>query len=90
MDTPYEALETALQQAEKLRKNIKKKQSERVRSAEERQLIRSTALAWFNNQSPIVFSAVAEDSLSDANDLFRELIGYADGETARSKYDILL
>lgn len=90
MDAAYDALDTACQQVDKLRKNLKKQKSVRVRVGEERQLARSTALAWFNNQSSDVLCAVAEDALSDVNDMFRELMDYADGETARSKYDTLL
>jgi len=42
-------IESAIAEADSLRKVLKRRSSERVNSADEKQIARATALAWFNN-----------------------------------------
>jgi hypothetical protein len=85
-----EALDTACEQIPRLRRALKKSTTRQVGSNEERQLVKSTALAWFNNLHAAVSLSVAQDGLAEINNYYRDLIGFADRLTSRDKYDVLL
>lgn len=90
MSKAQRAMDEAIQQIHKLRRTLKKSKTRQVGSIEERQLVKATASAWFNNLLINVSTGVAADGVSDINAYYRELLSCADSHALRSKYDLLL
>lgn len=84
------SMDAALSQVQRLRKTLKKSSVRQVSSLEERQLVTSTALSWFNNLLLDVSRSVASDGVADINAYYRELLNCADGRALRTKYDTIL
>jgi hypothetical protein len=57
-----------------------------VKSDEERQIIKATAHAWFNNHRPIIVCLLGDDQIRDVDGLYRDLISAAGRAAVRSKY----
>lgn len=84
------ALNAACEQVPRVRKTLKKGKSRQVWSQDECGLAMATALAWFNDQLPVIVRSVGDIECNEVNGYFRELMAYADKGTSRSKYDTLL
>jgi hypothetical protein len=87
---PQEALATAIEQSQRVRRALKRGQTRQVSSQEERELAASFAHSWFNSLVPIINSVVVAGDVAEINSQFRALLEYADRSTTRSKYDGLL
>jgi hypothetical protein len=87
VDTVHAVLDEAVQEADRLRRNLKKKSSKQVTAAAETALIKATALAWFNKHRAIVLSRVSDDDLAVADTGYKGLLQGADRATARVTYD---
>lgn len=61
-----------------------------MRSREERDLAKSTVLAWFNSHLSSVREATGVEVCNAINDLYRQLIEFTDKAILRSKYDACL
>jgi len=79
-------IESAIAEADSLRKFLKGHGSNQVTSEDERQIIKATALAWFNNHRAVVESFLGDDQLKAVDDLYRFLLSSAARATLRSKY----
>lgn len=84
------AMDEAIDQIQRLRRTLKKAKTRQVGSAEERRVVKSTALAWFNNLLAPVAKAVAPDGVAEINEYYRELLSCADRRALRSRYDAIL
>lgn len=84
------SIEVALKEASKLQQLLKSHAVEQVRSAENRQFIKATAHAWFNNHRKALIAHVGEDRLRETDALYRTLLTYGDRTTLRSRYLKLL
>jgi hypothetical protein len=81
-----QSIDAAIAETENLRKNIKAQKSAQVQSEDEKQVIRATAHAWFNNHRSRVEVILGEDNLKSLDSLYRRLIAAAARGTLRSKY----
>lgn len=90
MSNAHDEVDSAFRETETLRKNLKKSTSKQVRSREERDLAKSTALSWFNSHLQTVRDAIGDEATKGANTLYHELIRYTDCAISRTKYDSLL
>jgi hypothetical protein len=79
-------IETAVAEATTLQSVLGRRDSIQVQSEEEKQLIKATAHAWFNNHRPIIVTLVGDDHIKDIDGLYRDLISSAGRGTVRSKY----
>lgn len=86
MTQAQQSIDTAVAEVENLRKNIKEQKSAQVQSEDEKQVIRATAHAWFNNHRSKVEAILGEDNLRKLDGLYRGLIVAAARGTMRTKY----
>jgi hypothetical protein len=79
-------IESAIAEADSLRKVLKRRSSERVNSADEKQIARATALAWFNNNRADLAELLGADQIKPIDDHYRELLKAVGHSTLRTKY----
>lgn len=90
MSTPGESVDRALRDVESLRKSLRRRTDAQVRSAEERGLVKATALAWFNAYRQSLRDFV-EPTMFDAIDkLYTQILEGSENETRRARYQSLL
>ena len=86
----HQEIDGAIRESERLRKHLKKKSGKQVHSRDEQDVIKATALSWFNNHLPVVQDAVGEAAVKETNAAYHELIALTDHATSRNRYDSLL
>ena len=87
VETVHAALDEAIQEASRLRRNLKKKTSKQVTAVAETALIKATALAWFNKHRAVIVTRVSDDDVGAADAAYKRLLQGADRATSRSTYD---
>ena len=87
MNDAHEAVDSAINELDRLRRTLKKKTSRQVTSNDEKDVIKATSLAWFNNHLPLVVMALGDDFVIEVNEKYKNLLEYSDRSTARTKYD---
>ena len=90
MITPQQAVDSALQEAKKLRNNLKKKKTIQITSGEETQLIQATVHAWLKNHREILLKVIETSKLKELDDIYAELLMSSKRASSRSRYDSLL
>jgi len=80
------SIDAAIAEVENLRKVLKQQTSAQVQSEEEKQIIKATALSWFNKHRVIIEPFVGGDNLKPLDDLYRVLLDAATRGTVRTKY----
>ncbi|MDH5573269.1 MAG: hypothetical protein OEY89_16020 [Gammaproteobacteria bacterium] len=90
MNEAHTSVDSAIKESETLRRLLKRKTTRQVTSSEERDLIKATSLAWFNNHYLTVDSLLGAYELIEINELYKELLSCSDRSTSRTKYDELL
>lgn len=86
MTSGQQSIEEAVTGAQSLHKVLKDHKGVQVTSEDEKQIVKATALAWFNNHRTIVVSFLGEDQIKPIDDLYRLLLAGAARATLRSKY----
>ena len=86
MTDAQQAVDSAIGEAERLRKVLGRVKSAQVRSAEYNQLIKATALSWFNSHRSTVHPAVGDDAIKPIDELYRAVLGATTRATTREKY----
>jgi len=87
LDEAFRAIDNAIQEVTKLRKNLKKKKGLQVRSVEECSLIKSTIYSWLKNHQQKVSSLLSQNGLDRINQLCDQIIQVCDRATSRRTYD---
>ena len=90
MNDAYDAIDSAVKESERLGTVIKKSKSKQVRSRDEKDLIKATSLAWFNNHLRIIQVSIEPYLCEEINHLYNSLLGFTDKATNRLKYILLL
>lgn len=80
------SIESAIAEADSLQKVLKRQSSNQLRSAEDRQIVKATALAWFNSHRTVVAELLGNDQIKPVDDIYRGLLTSAARLTLRSKY----
>lgn len=80
------AVAKSIEELDHLRKVLRRKTVQRVRSADELALIRTTAYTWFNDHRSALAERIDAESLKPADDYYRGLLFSADRSTTRSSY----
>jgi len=83
MTPAQQAIDSALQEVDKLRKLIAKGKSKQISSDDDRGVIKATALAWFNNHRKSVIPSLSDDVLSNVDDDYKSLIASSERATTR-------
>jgi hypothetical protein len=81
-----QSIDAAIAEVESLQKNIKGPKSAQVQSEDEKQLIKATAHAWFNNHRGKIEAVLGDDNLKSLDNLYRGLIAATAKGTVRTKY----
>jgi hypothetical protein len=76
----------AIAEAESLIKTLKRLTTNQVRADDEKQLVRATALTWFNNRRPVLVVLLGDDQIKTVDDFYRGLIAAAGRATTRNRY----
>ena len=86
MTDGQQSIDAAIAEVERLRKVLKQQTSNQVRSEDEKQIIKATALAWFNNHRGRIEAFLGVDALKRIEDEYRDLLAASARSTLRSKY----
>lgn len=84
------SIDAAVAEATSLQKVLGRQTANQVKSDEEKQIIKATALAWFNNHRQVVLAVLGDDHIKDIDGTYRDLISAAGRATVRSKYLVAL
>ncbi len=79
-------IESAVAEATNLQKVLARQNGRQVRSDEEKQIIKATAHAWFNNHRSIMVALLGDEQLKDIDGIYRDLISAAGRATVRIRY----
>jgi len=90
MANAHDAVDSALAEIDRLRKVLKHRQTLQVWSAEEKSLVKATALSWFNNHRKEAQASVDSELLNISDEYYKALLNAADRASSRTKYDSLL
>jgi hypothetical protein len=86
MQDTSDALDMAIESVTRLRKTVRKATNRQVRGADERMLVKATAMAWFRTHKRSA-EGLAHEALFVAVDRgFAVLLEYSDQNTTRQKY----
>jgi hypothetical protein len=89
MNTADETIDAALKETQRLRTRTRNKQSLQVRGAE-REIIKATALAWFNNHRKLLIAVFTTADLSEIDKLYQRIFDASHKIVLRSIYlDVL-
>jgi hypothetical protein len=81
-----QTIEAAIEESERLQRILKKQSSNQVTAENEKQIVKATALAWFNKHRNTIAPLLGDDFLQPGDDLYRLLLAYAARATRRRKY----
>ncbi len=84
------ALETSLNEIDRLRGSLKRASSNQVYSPEERAFVKATAFSWFKKHRAFIVAPLGSNKLADVDNSYNLLLTYGDKQTTRVKYDKLL
>jgi hypothetical protein len=85
MNYADEAIYKAIREAQLLRERTKKKKTIQVRGPE-RDIIRATALAWFNNHRRQLLTVFSDGELSGVDELYKQVVTASHRNILRSNY----
>ncbi len=85
MNYADEAIHSAINEARTLRDRIKKKDSVQVKGPE-KDIIRATALAWFNNHRKVLVTLLPAADLAEIDGVYQVVLLAAHKDSVRSKY----
>lgn len=83
------SIDEAIAQIDRLRRLIKKGSGAQVRGAEERSVVKATALTWFNNYKATLRSVEMAYEFERLEEAYQALLAHSDRQTTRSVYDQL-
>jgi hypothetical protein len=79
-------IESAINEADNLWKVLKRRTSEQVNSADEKQITKATVHTWFNNHRTVIASLLGGDRVKPIDDLYRVLLEASGRSALRNKY----
>ena len=80
------SIEAASGELENLRKNLNRQTSIQVQSEDEKQVIKATALSWFNRHRGRIITSIGADALTELDTAYRTLLDGTARATTRAKY----
>lgn len=90
MESAHEKADAAIREVETLRKNLNKNKVRQVRSLEERNIAKATALSWFNNHLHIITDVTDPEVYEPVSAGYHHLLDFTDRATSRTRYDFVL
>ena len=87
MSAQTSSIDDAISAVDRLRKTLSKNNSAQVRTSTERSAAKATAHTWFKSVRPNFQLTSSDQSLlQNVDDGFRQLLGFSDYLTSRSRY----
>jgi hypothetical protein len=80
------AIDAAMQEAERLRQLLRKGKSKQVSGDDDRQVIKATALTWFNNHRAVLILVLKDDLVKDVDESYRGLLTGSEKATLRTRH----
>lgn len=80
------AIDTSILQADQLRKTLKKGATRQVNTSQERAIVKSTALSWFNNLRPEILLNFNDTALEKIDQLYNYILAGSDRSISRTEY----
>src|SRR5581483_12234684 len=84
MATPSDIASAALTEVDRLRETLRKKRTVQVYSKDERDLVKATAITWFNTHRKAFPREMPEAKSADG--VYRKLLAASDRGTSRAVY----
>jgi hypothetical protein len=85
MEVAHQAVEAAIQETDRLQKNLAKGKSVQVQSPDERLMLKATALTWFKTHKAKISGACDAGLLGKVDFTFDRLLGFSERSISRSK-----
>ena len=85
MTEAQNAIDSAIQEAEKLRSLLRKGKSKQVSADDDRRIVKATALTWFNNHRTPLVAALTENPLLETDHEYRSLLNASEKATLRTR-----
>ena len=85
MPDAIDVLEKAIDSVTRLRNGVGRGTTRQVKAADERDLVKATALAWIREHRPH-FAGTQSDLLAECDSAFHELLEFSDRNTTRERY----
>jgi len=85
MEDAHQAVESAIQEIDRLQKNLAKGKSTQVWSTDERLMLKATALTWFKTHKSKISETCDAGLLGKVDNAFDSLHGYSERSILRSK-----
>src|SRR6266567_5308154 len=79
-------IESAVAEATSLQKVLGRQNGNQVKSDDEKQIIKATAYAWFNNHRQTIIALLGDDQIKEIDGLYRDLISATGRATVRTRY----
>lgn len=86
MTAAQRALDSAIEESNRLRKILQKNGSPQVKSDDERQLIKTISHAWLNNHRAKITDALGEGPVQEIDSTYQALLAATNRATTRAKY----
>jgi hypothetical protein len=82
----HEAMDAALSDVERLKKNLSKNSSRQVSSAVELDLVKATVTTWFHTRRGLVVAVLGDTTVNSVDEDFRGLLAATSKSTTRQRY----
>lgn len=86
MTDAQKAIDSAIQEAEKLRSLLRKGKSKQISADDDRRVIKATALTWFNNHRKIVVAVLKDGLLDEIDKTYRNLLAASEKASLRTRH----
>jgi hypothetical protein len=86
MTAGQQALDDAMRRRKFLQSLLRKKTAKQVRADDERDTIKATCLAWFNNQNPKISPELESGALARADRIYDQMLKASERAGSRSQY----
>ena len=86
MEAPYQVVDQAIAELDKLRKFLRLQKSKQIRTAKEIQIIKSTVNSWFTNFRPNLPPIPELKLLANIDRNYTDILNLTEKQGARSKY----
>jgi hypothetical protein len=86
MPTPLELVEKAVASLDALERLIKRKTSNQIKTAQEKDNIKAVAITWFESFRPLLVQSIDGTLLTPLDNAYNQLLEFCDKSTSRRKY----
>jgi len=86
MTDAQQEIESAIAEAERLRRTLRRGKGRQVSGDDERSIVRATVLTWFKTHRPLVVNVLNENLLKDIDNEYRNSLAATDKASLRTRH----